>query len=156
VKSIWVIAADATRARIFEANADRPGLREIETLVHPEGRAQNRELKTDGAGRLFSKSGAQAHMNRSGAQAHAADAKVDPAQHEMDLFTKIITEYLDKARGQNRYDALYIVAPPKLLGLIRKHLSKPALKLVSDTFPKDISWFSERDVERYLQEHGVA
>ena len=67
-------------------------LREIETFMHPEGRAQNREL----------------------------------------------------------------VAPPKLLGLLRKNLSKTTSQLISETIPKDISWFDERELEHYLKDHGVA
>jgi protein required for attachment to host cells len=147
VKTTWVIVADASRARIFEASNTERALHEIETFMHPEGRAQNRELKTDGAGRYFS---------RAGAQAHTGGPSVDPAQHEMELFAKRLGEYLDKACGENRFEALYVVAPPKLLGLLRKNLSKTTSQLISETIPKDISWFDERELEHYLKDHGVA
>jgi len=147
VKTTWVIAADASRARIFEASASQPALHEIETFVHPEGRAQNRELKTDSAGRYFGKGGPQAHTG---------GPSVDPAQHEMELFAKSMGEYLDQARSLNRFEVLYVFAPPKLLGLLRKNMSKTTTKLISETIPKDISWFDESELEQYLKDHGIA
>jgi len=147
MKRAWVLAADASRARIFETEDGGDALREVETFAHPEGRAPNRELKTDGFGRYFSKGG--------GPQGHSATGQVDPAQHELDVFTKSIGDYVNKAGIDHRYDALYVVAPPKVLGSLRRHLSKEAQRRVSEELPKDVAWLSEPELERYLQEKGV-
>jgi hypothetical protein len=61
-----------------------------------------------------------------------------------------IGNYLEKARTDHRYDKLYLVAPPKFLGLIRKELGKEVEKLVSDDLSKDLSWFNAREIERYF------
>ena len=52
-KKTWIIAADSSRARIFEAIEPEQHLREIEDLANPEGRANNRELKSDAQGRYY-------------------------------------------------------------------------------------------------------
>lgn len=50
-----------------------------------------------------------------------------------------------------------IVAPPGFLGVPRKELGKEVEKLVVDELPKDLSWFNERQLERYFaQESGRA
>jgi protein required for attachment to host cells len=42
----WIIAADASRARILQV-AGRERLVEVEDLVNPEGRLHNQEINTD-------------------------------------------------------------------------------------------------------------
>ena len=63
---------------------------------------------------------------------------------------KRIGDYLDKARTDQRYEQLVLVAPPKFLGALRKELGKEVGKLVADELPKDLSWFNERELERYF------
>ena len=48
-----------------------------------------------------------------------------------------------------------ILAAPKVLGSIRRHLSKGTLKRLSEGIPKDVSWFTERELEGYLQDKGI-
>jgi protein required for attachment to host cells len=43
-----------------------------------------------------------------------------------------------------------LVAPPKFLGALRKELGKEVGKLVAEELPKDLSWFNERELERYF------
>ena len=66
------------------------------------------------------------------------------------MFAKRIADYLDKARNEHRYDQLIIVAPPKVLGMMRKELGKEVEKLVADELPKDLSWFNAREIESYF------
>jgi protein required for attachment to host cells len=55
-----------------------------------------------------------------------------------------------KARVEQRFDELVLVAPPKFLGALRKELDKEVERLVTDELPKDLSWFSGRDLESYF------
>jgi protein required for attachment to host cells len=133
----WIIAADASRARILQV-ADQERLVEIEDLVNPEGRLQDRELTTDANPRLHGPGGMSAREEPSA------------VEHSVELFSKRIGNYLEKARTDRRYDKLYLVAPPKFLGLLRKELGKEVEKLVSEDLSKDLSWFSAREIERYF------
>ncbi|UXY14466.1 host attachment protein [Chitiniphilus purpureus] len=141
----WILAADASRARIFELDG-RARLREIEEFEHPQGRAQNRELNTDAEGRYFG--GGQM-------QGHSAQPRLDAAQHEAERFSRSLGGYLEHARVQHRFDRLCLFAPPKFLGLMRSQLSKDALRLVEEEVPKDIAQLAPREIEDYLRRHGT-
>jgi len=133
----WIVAADASRARILQV-ADRERLVEVEDLVNPEGRLQDRELTTDANPRLHGPGGLSAREEPSA------------VEHTVEVFSKRIGDYLEKARTDHRYDQLVLVAPPKFLGLLRKDLDKEVGKLVADELPKDLSWFNAREIERYF------
>jgi protein required for attachment to host cells len=135
----WIVAADSSRARILQV-AGRQRLAEIEDLVNPEGRLQDRELITD------------AHPRFRGTDGPGSDRQEMPAvEHTVELFAKRVGDYLDKARVAHRFDELVLVAPPKFLGALRKELGKEVGKLVADELPKDLSWFNARELERYFE-----
>jgi protein required for attachment to host cells len=134
----WIIAADSSRARVLQV-ADRERLVEIESLLNPNGRLQDRELTTDANPRLHGPGGLSAREEPSA------------VEHTVEMFSKRIGDYLEKARTDHRYDRLYLVAPPKFLGLLRKELGREVEKLVFDEVPKDLSWFSPRELESYFR-----
>lgn len=131
----WIVAADASRARILQV-ADRDRLVEVENLLNPEGRLQNREIDTDGPGRF--------------PRGNTWEPDVSAVEHRNELFAKRVADYLDKARNDRRYERLVVVAAPKMLGQLRQELGKEVEKLVLDEVPKDLSWFNAREIERYF------
>ncbi len=133
----WIVAADASRARILQV-ADRERLVEVEDLVNPEGRLQDRELTTDANPRLHGPGGLSAREEPSA------------VQHTVEMFSKRIGDYLEKARTDHRYDQLVLVAPPKFLGLMRKELGAEVGKLVIDELDKDLSGLNAREIEKRL------
>ena len=134
----WFLIADSSRARLFSTTAgDHIG--EIASFANPEGRSQEGELASYDSGisaRAAPRSGPQ--------QPSALD-------HKVELFAKELARYLEQARTEHRYDALFLFAAPEFLGLLRQNLSKDVEALVVDEFDKDISWFNGPDVERYLK-----
>ena len=78
---------------------------------------------------------------------------MSPVEHENDLFAHILTRYLDDARKANRYNRLYLIAPPKFLGLIRGSLDDEVKKMVQGELQKDISTFTAHEVEGYVKEN---
>ncbi|MDB5815198.1 MAG: host attachment protein [Rhodocyclales bacterium] len=129
MQTIWILAADAGRARIFETHGREKSLREIEDFVNPRARQHNHDTN--------------------------AGPRVDPIRHEMVLFAKNVSLYLEKARNEHRYDRLCVIAAPKVLGLIRQNLSKEAMKRVDEEIVKDISRFDQRDIEHYLEQYRI-
>ena len=136
----WIVAADSSRARILQVADPEQRLQEIDDLLNPEGRLHDRELISD------------AHARFRGTSGPGSDRQEMPAvEHAVELFAKRVGDYLDKARNEQRYDRLHLVAPPKFLGLLRKKLGKEVEKLVLDEVPKDLSWFNARDLESYFR-----
>ena len=140
----WILVADSSRGKIFESPDGRKPWREIEEFEHPEGRAHNRDLRTDAQGRYYGKGERQ--------QGHVAPPQVSPTEHEAELFAKRLSDHLNKARTDHRYDKLGIVAPPKFLGLLRQHLPREVEKLVAVTSAKDVAWLDARSIAEYIGE----
>ena len=136
----WIVAADASRARVLQV-AGRKRLVEVEDFLNPEGRLHNREINTDAKGRF-------AGPDRPGG--HSSDDEERTVEHYNERFAKRVAEYLDRARSDQRYERLVLVAAPKVLGQLRKELGKEVEKLVVDELDKDLSWFNAREIERYF------
>jgi protein required for attachment to host cells len=146
----WIVAADESRARVLQVTGQQDRLAEIDDLVNPEGRAHNRDLQTDAEPRFNGHGGVgKAGSGRTGGP--ASDRETQGAvEHSAGVFAREVGRYLDKARQQQRFDQLVLVAPPKFLGALRKELGKEVEKLVADELPKDLSWFNERELEQYF------
>ena len=141
----WILAADSSRARIFEQGAAHESITEIEDYANPRGRADNRELVSDAAGRRFG--------GKEGSHGHAfATSAEDQVDHQVELFAKDTCEYLRKAHASHRYEKLWLIAPPKFLGLIRQNLAAEVRKAVQKEIPKEISWFDGKEMQNYLNE----
>lgn len=137
----WIIAADESRARVLQVTGREQHLTEIEDLVNPAGRLQEKELVTDAEPRFSGRPDGGPASDRE------AQGVVD---HSVNVFAREVGRYLDKARIESRYDQLVLVAPPKFLGALRKELHKEVEKLVADELPKDLAWFNAREIERYF------
>ena len=140
----WIIAADASRARILQVMDRDERLAEVEDFRNPEGRAHDRDLISDG------------HPRFNGAQGGPGSDREEmtASEHATELFVKRVSDYLDKARTAHRYDRLHLVAPPKFLGQLRKELGKEVGKLVTSELPKDLSWLDERQLGERLLAKG--
>lgn len=141
----WIVAADSSRARVLQVADREEKLVEVEDLVNPEGRMNDREL-TSGA-----------HPRLRGTSGPGSDRQeMSAVEHQVELFAKRIGEHLEKARNEQRYDRLCLVAPPRFLGLLRKELGSEVRKLVAEELPKDLSWLSARELERHLAKGGLS
>jgi protein required for attachment to host cells len=135
----WIVAADASRARILQVMDREKHLAEIEDLYNPAGRLNEREMTSDAEPRFRGSAGPGSDREAAGA-----------VEHEVEAFAKRIGDYLDKARTSHRYDRLHLIAPPKFLGQLRKQLRKEVGKLVDHELPKDLSGLNARDLEQKL------
>lgn len=143
MQTTWILTADSSRARIFEMHGAQDHLHEIEDFANAAGHATIGDLRTDARGRFYGKGERE--------QAHTAEPEVDPIMHETELFSKQVSEFLDKACSEHRYDKLYVIAFPKFLGLMRQNMSKQVQRLVEEEVPKDVSKFDIREIEDYVR-----
>ena len=145
----WIVAADSSRARILQVVGREHRLVEIQDFVNPKGRMDDRELITDAHPRFSGHGG----VGKSGARptgGPGSDRQETAAvEHETEVFAKQIDRYLDQARVKGRFDKLYVVAPPKFLGLLRQNLGRETAKHVAGEIDKDLSWFDVRELEKY-------
>jgi protein required for attachment to host cells len=153
MKTTWIIAADASRARVLQV-AGPEKLVEVENLPNPEGRTHERDMQTDAEPRFNGHGGVgKAGTSSNGGQASDRETQ-GPREHAVKTFARRVGDYLEKARTDHRYDQLVVIAPPKFLGALRKEMGKEVEKLVADEVPKDLSWLSQRELEGYFSKDG--
>lgn len=146
----WIVTGDAARARILQVTG-RNQVEEIESFANPKGRMHDRELESGPRARFDGRPGGAP----TGGPGNDRE-DVHTSEVEAEKFSREIGRYLDLARAKNRYDRLFLIAPPRFLGMIRKELGKEVQKLVRDEIDKDLSWFDARDIDRFLKGSGTA
>lgn len=150
----WIVTGDAARARILQVTG-RDQLEEIESFINPKGRMHDRELENGPRARFDGHGG----VGKPGSAPTGGPGNDREDMHASELeaekFSREIGRYLDQARTRNRYDRLFLIAPPRFLGMMRKELGKEVQKLVRDEIDKDLSWFDARDIDRFLKGNGT-
>jgi protein required for attachment to host cells len=66
------------------------------------------------------------------------------------MFAKHLCDKLEKARAENRFGNLILVAEPRLLGELRGALDQHTAALVSATLDKDLIAVENRDLPKHL------
>lgn len=125
----WVLVANHTHARVFEAEKRAGTLNEIESLVYPEGRMKGRDVLSDAPGRSFDSKGQGRH-----AMAMPTSLRKQGAQK----FARDIAHTLERGRQQGRFERLYIVADPSMAGSLRLSLSSPTLATIAGEARKNL------------------
>lgn len=136
---IWVVAADSSRARIFETSASRKPLRELETLTHPESRLHEGDLSDDGPGMVHESHGEGRHLTDNHRK-----------QHEAEVFAREVCRRLEAGRVEGAFNKLYLVAPPAFLGQLRECLDAPTRKLVAEEIDKNVALAKAHEIRKHL------
>jgi protein required for attachment to host cells len=127
--NLRIVVADERQANFFDAVNPHSPL-EARGSVHNEAAGlKDTDLETDRAGRRFG--GMDGHH-------HGVDGERSTVQHDMTLFAKEVARQIDSARASNEFDKLVIVAPPKMLGLLRQSLPSQSESLLAAHVAKDI------------------
>jgi len=133
----WIVVADRARARIFECSWPVAGeLKEIDTLIHPEGHARAQEFVTE----------EQIRRAEPGAAPHVGQPRTDHRHRTALEFAGIVADRLEKGRTGNAFGHVVIVAPALFLGTLRNTLSGPLAKLVDGEITKDYTHLAAREL----------
>lgn len=133
----WVLVADRARARIFQSPWPlNSQFDEIATLVHPEGKAKESEILTDGPGRFAEVAGGP----------HSGEPRTDHRHRTAQDFAHVVADHLEKGRVTNQFGHLVIIAPALYLGVLRDTLSGPLAKLVDHEINKDLTQLPAREL----------
>jgi protein required for attachment to host cells len=125
----WIVVADSARARIFSAGRRDRGWELVESLEHPEGRSHTPELVTE---------------------MPAMERGELPKERETRVFARQLARRLEGAFHRHQFQRLVLVAPPELMGALRKSLSPPVSEAVSDEITKDFSQLRQDDLEERI------
>lgn len=136
----WILVGDGSKAKFLRNAGDAEQLR-LETLELLEHRnPPNREQAADRPGRLQDR----------GVQQRSAVEQTDWHQLEEDRFAGWVAEILYKAAHAGAYERLIIVAPPKVLGELRRVMHDEVKQRLVGTLDKTLTNHSMADLEKLL------
>ena len=140
---LLIVVFDSAKARFFEHTADGHlhALNEWHSGLH----ARVMDLVTDKPGRGFG----SAH---SGVR-HAYESHDDLHKMEKHRFVQKLVETLDDAYDQGAFKRLAIVGPKRSIGEFNKLASAKLRSLVTDEVPKELTKYSDHELEERLRPH---
>ena len=137
----WVLVGDGHRALFLENHGDPDllDLRVIEARVD-EKNPPTREQGSDAPGRAFSSVG----KGRSSVEA------TDWHELEKEHFAREVAIRINQAAESGEMNQIVIVAPPRVLGELRKQLSPKAQSKVRGELDKDLTRHPLPEIEKAL------
>ncbi len=138
-EKIWVVAADSSRARIFQTTGSRKPLEEIEVLAHPESRLHEGDLSDDGPGMVHESHGDGRHLTDNYRK-----------QYEAEVFAREVCKRLHEARAGGSFDRLYLLASPAFLGHLRDGMDAPTRKLIQAEVDKNVVLAKPEQIRDHL------
>jgi protein required for attachment to host cells len=81
---------------------------------------------------------------------HMSEPRIDVKEEIREHFARTIAQELYRAREAKAFDRLVLIAAPKMLGEIKKHLDKKIAKLIMAEMPKDLAHYDSEEVTEYL------
>lgn len=145
----WICVADGTRAQFY--HCDGPGHDIVPTLDYmlaAPSRAHNAAMTTDRPGRTFPSAG---WGDTAGWGRHAYD-EGDWHDDEKRRFASRVAERLDHAADDHLFERLVLVAPPAMMGELRKHLQDLTRRMVVGEVTKDLTHMTPREMQCHLSE----
>ena len=136
----FIVVADGRKMLFFrnEGDAMHPNL--VVERVREQDNPETSEQGTDSPGRTFASNGA----------GRSAYEETDWHQLEEDRFAAETADLLKKRALRNDYDALFVIAPPKTLGELRKHYHKEVSGRLIGELDKDLTGHPVDQIEKIL------
>jgi protein required for attachment to host cells len=141
MKNTWVVVADEAIARILEQSQQGGDLVPVEELTDPDAHAKESELHHGPHGRRAG--------GGSGSNPQATVSAGDSERHQRaQLFATRIAQRLAQGHRDKRFEALHLVAAPRLLGYLRNALDANVAGTVVGTLDKDVVQESNAELAR--------
>lgn len=133
IPRVWLLTADSHTARIFRKNEEH-----LELLGElTPGKEASKHRFTGGGEHT-------AH--------HSYRPDKNPGRMAEDIFAHTLAEWLDEAVSADAFDRLVVVAPPHMLGDLRKVMSKQLNARVVAEVGKDFTKHNEAELHKDLAE----
>lgn len=139
-KDALVLVGDGQKALFLRNKGTPTDIKlEIEDILEHDNPA-SREQGTDKPGRAFASAGT----------ARSAMEETDWHQLGEDRFATSIARTLYNMAHANKFESLVIVAPPKVLGILRKELHKEVIERITGELSKELASHYVPEIEKAL------
>ena len=136
----WVFVGDGQKALFLINEGDEvyPNLRRLSVEMQKD--PPTHEQGSDAPGRAYSSVG----------RGRSAVEETDWHEVEKERFAASIAEHINNAALLAAFKQLVIVAPPKILGDLRREFSKETETKILAEIPKDLTHHTIAEIERLL------
>lgn len=137
--NLRIVVTDEREANFFDTSKLTGPLTDRGSVQNSAAGLKDTDLETDRPGRRYGGTSSVGRGNNS-AQSHHHGVGGDRStvQHDVELFARAVAHRIESDRVNHGYDKLLLIAPPKMLGLLRQLLSTPARALVAGEISKDL------------------
>jgi protein required for attachment to host cells len=140
----WVVVADAHHARILDVeDAGLPAKLRHTIRSTSDGKAK------DESGDLPEVGDHPKHASAHKGALHQSGAPSDEAEHR---FAKELVRMLERGLAEESFRHLVLVAPPKLLGILRENLSRGLSERLNASEHKDYAQLPDHELEKRVRE----
>jgi len=141
MSKIWILVSDAARARVFEIPSRGANMTEIACYIYPDSRSPEQHT---GPGRL------PRTQESANAARHAIEPHTSPHEKHLLQFAQTLSVALRRAKLEERYDRLVLIAPPRFLGVLRECLDPHTRECVLDEIDHDLIGLSPTELRARL------
>ena len=129
-KRTWIVVADAARARTYSTIRGSKAISEVQggSFDNAALHSHARDSGADRPGRT---------VDSAGSARHAEEPRSDPHRKEKVSFVRLIAEQLEHRHQE--FDNLVFIAPPQILGEMRKAIGAQTVKRLVKEVDKDLT-----------------
>jgi protein required for attachment to host cells len=161
----WILVADSRQAQVYTRNR-------VEKLIPLAGNSRRNQfeeiishepLPVPGMKwQAESADGYEIGRNKTGMVFESASNARSMSAPHMDVrdeirnhFARMVADHISQAKAAKSFDRLVLVAAPKMLGEIKKHLDAKTLKSVAAEMPKDLTHYEGEELLQHLRDSGI-
>jgi len=137
----WVVIADGARGRIAVNAGPGKGLKPAFKHEFAASHAPTSDLVSDRPGR---------YADGGASTSHGVEPRTDRHDYEKSLFVRDIAMAVERGANRRAFERLVLVAPPAILGRLRKALKPRTRNMVAAEVGKDLTHLNLREVPKHL------
>ncbi len=140
-EQLYILVADNGRAKIFRGEIPLEHLEIVFEDINSKGRQKLADFYSDKAGTQQSGSG--------GFHSFAGERQ----SNEEEKYSRQLCHLLHKEHQAGKFNKLILIAPPHLLGNLRKHLERDCYKALTLAIDKDLTALNEKEILEKILEY---
>ena len=126
--NVRIVVADERQAAFYDISRPSGPLAVAGGVENEAGGKRDFDLESDRPGRRSSSTGNH----------HGVDGERSTVLHELALYAKTVAQRIYEDCNRREFDKLVLVAPPKVLGMLRQMLHASCKDAIASEIPKDL------------------
>lgn len=161
----WILVVDSRKAQVYTrsriekliplaGNSRRNQFSEI--IAHAPVAVTGMKWEAESADQYEVGRNATGMVFESASSARSmSEPKIDVRDEIRDHFARTIALHINQAKAEKVFDRLVLVAAPKMLGELKKHLDAKVMKCIAAEMPKDLTHYEGEELLQHLRDSDL-